>query len=101
MSDDKAGDDAGEKLVSLKLPKKARTSDSEPIKYAAPEYSYGTSLRLENHELKVLGIKALPRVGDKFSLDANVVVTSVHESSSVNNKGDRSITLQITDMAIE
>ena len=64
-----------------------------------PEYGWGLMLRLENFELDKLKMK-LPKVGQKFSITAEGYVESVHESQSMQNKGDRSVGIQITDLAV-
>lgn len=95
--------EGSERLISLKLSKSDREKNSRTVEPGnkAPEYNYGLTIRLENNELQRLGIKTLPTVGKKIMIEAKAEVVTVSESSSVHNRGDRAVTLQITDMLIE
>lgn len=91
-------------LISMKRPKAGAAGSDRGMPAAAspkgPEYGWGLVLRLENFELDKLKMKKLPVVGQKFHIDAQGYVESVHESQSLQNKGDRSIGIQITDLAL-
>jgi len=88
-------------LVSMKRPRrKDGTAElAMPGSPNEPYYGYGLTVRLENFELDALKMK-LPNVGEELELEATVKVTRVSESSSVQNKGDRNVELQITKMAL-
>lgn len=96
-----AESEGSERLINLKLPKAERDKMTRPTSIEDREYSYGLSIRLENNELAKLGIKVLPKVGQKIMIEAQAKVTSVSESTSEGNRGDRAVTLQLTDMLIE
>lgn len=85
-------------LVSMRRPKMSRKEEMPPAMEHAP-YGYGLVIRLENFELDALKMK-LPAVGQVFELEAKAVVTAVAESQSSGNKGDRSATIQITDLCL-
>jgi len=85
-------------LVSMKRSRHSMPSDMA-MPTSGEDYGYGLSLRLENHELDCLKL-AMPQPGKEFKITAIGKVTTVHESKSEWNKGDRSVTIQITDLAI-
>jgi len=88
------------KLVSMKIdPKEREKRYTDTVAVDAPIYQWGLGLNLDNEALDKLGI-ALPKVGTTLMLVAKVAVTSVsaHESDSDTT---RSVSLQITDMALE
>jgi hypothetical protein len=91
--------DQEEVLVSMKRPKQSAKEAMPAMPLESSPYSYGLCLRLENFELDALKMK-LPTVGQVFELEAKVVVTAVAESQSAGNKGDRSVSLQITDLML-
>lgn len=83
-------------LVSMKR------KDSEPAAQVAPsekpEYPYGLRFRLENEDLKKLGFKKLPEIGDtcKFVVEATPESVSSNQSSSGDSR--ECVEFQITDM---
>lgn len=86
-------------LVSMKRP--AREASAEAAMPSMDqEYGWGLQLRLENFELDKLKMK-LPRVGQKFHIEAEAVVVGVNESQSAGNKGDRGVQIQITALSLE
>lgn len=95
---------AASTLKSMKRPA-AGQPGSDMAMPASPEgkgpaYGYGLMLRLENFELDKLKMK-LPKVGQQVTIAATGYVDNVHESQSMENKGDRSVGIQITDLAVE
>lgn len=88
---------APEDMVDMKRP--PGNQMAMPVMEGDEHYGYGLVLRLENHELDALKL-AMPQVGKEFMIMACGKVTSVHESRSAGNKGDRGVTIQITDMKI-
>ena len=57
-------------------------------------------MTLNKEELIKLGFKALPKVGDKFRVDAEAIVESV--SANESSTGDyKSVSLQITDLEMD
>jgi hypothetical protein len=87
-----------EVLISMKRPKRA-VRESMPMVAENNPYGYGLTIRLENFELDALKMK-LPVVGQVFEIEAKAIVTAVSESQSSGNKGDRSATIQITDLCL-
>lgn len=66
-----------------------------------PEYPMGLSMRLGDEELEKLGVSAMPEVGDSMMAMARVEVRSA-EQSDIDGEGvERSVMLQVTDMAIQ
>lgn len=89
-------------MMSMKRPKDGHPGSemAMPAKgEEGPHYGYGLMLRLENFELEKLKLKKL-EVGQKLEIHAMGVVDNVHESQSMHNKGDRSVGIQITDLAV-
>lgn len=87
-------------LADLKL----AVGDRHGMGMEAPSrsaYSYGTTLRLENPELKKLDMKKLPKVGDEFEIRAIGKVSNVYESQSESGREDRAVQIQITHLALK
>lgn len=84
------------KMVNLK-----RTEKREPEMPvgAESEYPYGLSICLDSDTLKKLGIKDLPAVGTKMTIECKVEVCSTSEYASKMGV-DQSLSLQITDMGV-
>ena len=86
-----------DEMVSMKRPRGSMHSSAMPEE--GENYGYGLCLRLENHELDALKL-AMPQPGKEFTIHATGKVTSVCESASEGNKGDRTVTIQITALAL-
>lgn len=111
MQDQKALDDAVAKsLVDLKrTPKELKANKGDSC--CSPcgpenEYPWGLSINLENESMDKLGMKKLPKVGDKVVIHAEATVTSVSSNSSVDSKSgkpseSRSVGIQINRMALK
>jgi len=89
------------KLVSMKMSKADREKTSEPSSVSTdrPVYPWGLALTLDNEALEKLGMPTC-EVGDELMLMAKVKVTNMSANESENGK-NRSLGLQITDMALE
>jgi hypothetical protein len=89
------------KLTSMKMSASERKKSGPTIATGsdAPQYPYGLALSLDNESLDKLGL-GLPEVGSKFALHAMVEVTSVSASEHGKGEKQRSVSLQITDMAL-
>lgn len=85
------------KMVSMKMSKKEAEKMSKPSKMDAPEYPYGLCLHLEKEEIEKLGL-GTPKAGSKLMFHAMVEVKSVTVSDRADDKGYKSMELQITDM---
>lgn len=87
-------------LKSMKLAPKEKEAPEEVLYAPKPmEYPWGLELRLEEESIAKLGLATLPAAGGEMTLHAKVKVTSVGSYS--NDKGEqRTITLQVTDMAL-
>jgi hypothetical protein len=97
-----------EKFISMKRSKEDKRKDmGEPagIESIAPDYPWGQTINLDTDELEKLGIdKKLPNVGDKLTITAKVVVTTVSQSATTRTSGQhddsKHVTYQITDIAM-
>lgn len=93
------------KLTNMKMDPKAREEKyASSVAMDAPVYPWGLEVRLDEDALELLGLTKLPQVGKPMMLIARVDVTSVSEQKNVSeDKGThkhRSVSLQITDMAL-
>lgn len=86
-------------LISMKRPRSSMHPSAMEMPSDDENYGYGLCLRLENHELDALKL-AMPQPGKEFTIRATGKVTSVCESASEGNKGDRTVTIQITALAL-
>lgn len=91
------------KLVSMKRTPEDRRKDAgeaAPIEALAPDYPYGLCIHMDGDELDKVGMKELPAVGTEIPITVRVKVTRVSQSAVEGADEERSIDLQITDMAI-
>jgi hypothetical protein len=65
----------------------------------APRYPWGLCIQLDNDSLEKLGLD-LPEVGEEMTLTATVKVTSVSSNETEGSNPSKSVSLQITDMAL-
>jgi len=91
------------KLVSMKTAPSEEAADkgSECCagEYKEPDYPWGLRLRLEDDQLKALGLASLPPVGAPMELHALARVISVSEEQ-VDGKAKRCMELQVTDLGL-
>lgn len=90
-------------MVSLKMTAKQSSEYGTlcaPGGGDAPVYPYGTELRLEDEQLALLGITALPPVGTKFAI---IGIGEVIDTSARENKDGKEncMSLQITDLQLD
>jgi hypothetical protein len=90
------------KMVDMKLSKnEARETVGGIAKEAdTPKYPYGLRLSLDNEELKKLGIKELPKAGEKMIIYAAVDVASSSSQDRMDGGKSLRMELQITDLAL-
>jgi hypothetical protein len=90
------------KLVSMKLSAEKRDAEVAATPEGdAPAYPWGLALHLEHDQLEKLGIDALPKVGATLAIVAKVKVQTTSTQSSVAGGERRSLSLQITDLAVD
>ncbi len=89
------------KMVSMKIDAKAREEKyNETVAVDRPMYPWGLSLTLDEEALAKLGVKDLPEVGKTLLLTARVDVTGCSMHESKDSGENRSVSLQITDLAL-
>lgn len=88
------------KQVNMKQEPKKMNTEVASVKMDAPAYPYGLQIRLDKESLEKLGIKKLPEVGKSMKLEATVEVVSIHMNESSLYGDNKSMELQITDMAL-
>lgn len=91
---------AKHRLANLELTKKEAKDKLEPSPSDRPKFPFGLTVHLDEDTVSKLDMKEMPKVGAKMSLIAVVNVESVSESETQGSKKNRSIQLQITDMAL-
>lgn len=80
--------------------KKSKGNLCEPCS-TSDAYPYGLEVRLEDESLNKLDIEELPKAGTKMTLTAEVEVSGSSSSARMGEDPRRSLTLQITKMALE
>lgn len=90
------------KLKSMKLSKSDRESASKQAEsmIERPAYPYGLCLRLDNEALEKLEIGELPEVGSKMTVLATVEVSATSQHDVAGGSPNKTLELQITDMAL-
>lgn len=92
------------KLVSMKIAKTDRDAKTEPSSLAtdAPAYPWGLSITLDDDALEKLGLSEDDfKVGAAMTLVAKVECTSISSNETRGSDPNKSVGLQITDLAIE
>lgn len=90
------------KLASMERTAKEKKAAEERMKpmEAGPDFPWGLSVNLGDAELKKVGIKELPEIGDQYTIVAIAKVTRVSANAS-EDSANRSVEFQITDLALE
>lgn len=86
-------------MTNMKLSKSERKELRKTLVDDGPKFPFGLSINLDDESLEKLEMTKLPTVGKEMTLTAKVKVTSVSAHDSEHGK-DRSVGLQITDMAL-
>lgn len=89
------------KMVSMKLTEADRKKREKSYEVIGeqPEYPYGLNIHLDNIAIEKLGIKDLPKLGEKIMLMAQVEVTGANlRKEKSGDKKDMS--LQITELCL-
>lgn len=87
-----------EPLVDMKLTEGEAKEQMEPPVGDKPKFPFGLEVHLSEESIQKLGLKELPKVGQKKILLARVVCERVEERETIDGGVDRSISLQITHM---
>ena len=90
------------KMIDMKFTKADKKKLNSPMAVvdSHQEYPWGLNLNLDNAALKKLGIDDLPDAGDLCSIQAIGKVVRVSQSASEKNNGERSVEIQITNLAL-
>lgn len=90
------------KLVSMERTAAEKKKAEEQVKptMTGPDFPWGLSINLADRELKKVGIKELPEIGDEYMLVAIAKVTRVSANASEDD-ANRSVEFQLTEMALE
>ena len=90
------------KMTNMKMSKEEteKMATLHEVASEGPEYPYGLCLNLEKEQIDKLGL-GTPKAGSKMMLHALVEVKSVTVTDEKGGKGYKSLSLQVTDMALE
>jgi hypothetical protein len=91
-------------LTSMKLPPAEKSAEERmypSMPPDRPEWPYGLRLRLEEDQLKALGITALPATGSTFTVTAEGFACSTSKSDDAESGVRRSLEIQITKLGLE
>lgn len=88
-------------MARTKAEIKARDKEHSKPMASEGDYPYGLSVDLDHTMLEKLGIKTLPKVGDKLHLHAHAHVKSVSEDHRDGGKKSRRVELQLRKMMLE
>ena len=88
------------KLSDMKLSPKQKSLISEMPKMEGPEYPYGLRIRLEDDQLKKLGMDELPKIEKEVSIVAKGFISSVSSNDS-DYGSHRCVEIQITELALD
>jgi hypothetical protein len=84
-------------MINMKSTEKP---DDEMTELERPEYPYGLCIELDEESLKKLGITELPKVGSLMQILAKVRVKTTSAYTTIGNKKEKRVSLQITDMEV-
>lgn len=94
------------KMINVAMSKEeAREYSGGPATLAAsdehlPKYPYGLTIELCDEVIDKLGLGSLPSVDSTMMLMARVTVTRISENQTQGGEPERSIGLQITELAL-
>lgn len=88
------------KMVSMKMSKAEKKKMTEASPMDSPEYPYGLCLNLDKEQIDKLDL-GTPKGGETFMLHARAEVKSITITDEKDGKGYKSLSLQITDMALQ
>lgn len=86
-------------MTSMKMDSQEKSTMEKNMVVDQPDYPYGLCLHLDENAIKKLGMK-MPKVGDSMMLHAMVTVKSTSQFDSKESGANRSMDMQITDMAM-
>lgn len=90
------------KTVSLKLSPKEKKEEIAEFKPKAPEYPWGSCIRLDKDEMKKLGIDLTDaKDGATFKLEGKAKIVGFSMSKREGGESYASVELQITDLGLE
>jgi hypothetical protein len=89
-------------LVNMaKTPEEIEKEKGEGVEWQPDKYPWGLELRLGTEELKKLGITEMPPLGSQVQITAVADIERLSEHKDAENGEDQSMTLQITDIALD
>lgn len=86
-------------MKSMKLSPKEATAEAMPMP-SKPEYPWGLCLRLNEETIAKLGLDKLPEVGKQVSIQAVGEVVSVSMNQYADQKQNRCLELQVTELGV-
>jgi len=88
------------KLVSMKRSKQERESRNKPVPYDGDTYGYGLCIRLDEQDLKKLGLKPSSfDIGDEVSVRAKGVIKTLHANKGASFD-NASVEIQLQSLGV-
>lgn len=87
-------------LINMQMSKEEAQETVEPKVDDAPRYPWGLCITLNEETMAKLGITDLPKVGSTVMITAKAEVSGTREYATQGQEEEKSMDLQITDMAI-
>ena len=90
------------KMTNMKMSAKEAKTMGGPVEAIQdqPKYPYGLRITLNDETLKKMGIKDLPKAGEKMKIYAAVDVAESAANDTMDGGKSLRMELQITDLAI-
>lgn len=82
------------------LDKKEQAKESDMV-IERPLYPCGLNFTMNDDAIEKIGLTELPEVGTAFTMTATVTVTGVSANQYADGDKNRSVSLQITAMALD
>lgn len=89
-------------MTSMKMTAKEAKEYASPSTAVAdaPQFPYGLRVELNNDSLDKLAMKDMPKIGDRFTMTCTVEACGCASYTERDGDENRSLSLQITDMAL-
>lgn len=89
-----------QKMTDMKFTKADKKERMAGMEVGGNDYPWGLTITLDAQALKKMGIEELPDAGDECQMQAIGKVTRVSQSANANDENDRSVEIQITNLAL-
>lgn len=87
-------------LTSMKMEKKMGDMSESGEYKMMDEYGYGTCIKLEEEQVKSLGITELPAVGSSMMMTAKVIITKTEVENDMEGES-KELSMHIVEMELK